>query len=124
MTKAVLEASSEGAAEHAAAAVPLPASAVPASLHASLMARLDRLGDAEEVVQIGAAMRLVLEGARNVEARVHILSFDHLVGAGEQRERESDAERLGSLEINDQLDLRDSHPCVLTQRQLQLLEPR
>jgi len=69
-----LEASSEGAAEHAAAAVPLPASAVPASLHASLMARLDRLGDAEEVVQIGAAMRLVLEGARNVEARVHILS--------------------------------------------------
>ena len=47
-------------------------------------------------------------------------SFDHLVGAGEQRERESDAEPLGSLEINDQLDLRDS----LTQRQLQLLEPR
>jgi len=49
--------------------------------------------------------------------------FDHL-GAHEQRERESDAERLGSLEINDQLDLRDSHPFVLTQRQLQLLEPR
>src|SRR6516162_1118725 len=47
MTKAVLEASSEGAAEHAAAAVPLPASAVPASLHASLMARLDRLGAAK-----------------------------------------------------------------------------
>ena len=40
ITKAVLEARSEGAAEHAAAAVPLPASAVPASLHASLMARL------------------------------------------------------------------------------------
>jgi len=38
--RAVLEARSEGAAEHAAAAVPLPASAVPASLHASLMARL------------------------------------------------------------------------------------
>src|SRR5215831_6900057 len=51
-------------------------------------------------------------------------SFDHLVGAGEQRERESDAERLGSLEINDQLHLRDFQPCVLTQRQLQLLEPR
>jgi len=32
--------------------------------------------------------------------------------------------RESSLEINDQLDLRDSHPCVLTQRQLQLLEPR
>src|SRR5215475_11623401 len=56
MTKAVLEASSECAAEHAAAAVPLPASAVPASLHASLMARLDRLGAAKEVAQIGAVI--------------------------------------------------------------------
>ena len=45
-------------------------------------------------------------------------SFDHLVGAGEHRERESDAERLGSLEISDQLDLCDSHPCALTKRQL------
>ena len=44
MTKAVLEAESEGAAERAAAAVPSSALAVPASLHASLMARLDRLG--------------------------------------------------------------------------------
>src|SRR5215813_13212290 len=56
MTKAVLEAGSEGAAEHAAAAVPLPASAVPASLHASLMARLERLGAAKEVAQIGATI--------------------------------------------------------------------
>jgi predicted ATPase len=30
--------------------------AVPASLHVSLMARLDRLGPAKEVVQIGAAI--------------------------------------------------------------------
>jgi class 3 adenylate cyclase len=43
MTRAVLEAGSEGAAEHTAAAIPAPALAVPASLHASLMARLDRL---------------------------------------------------------------------------------
>jgi predicted ATPase len=54
MTKAVLEAGSEGGAEHAA--VPSPALAVPASLQASLMARLDRLGPAKEVAQIGAAI--------------------------------------------------------------------
>jgi predicted ATPase len=44
MTKAVIEAGSEGAAREVAAAVPSAALAVPASLHASLMARLDRLG--------------------------------------------------------------------------------
>ena len=44
MTKAVLEAESEGEAEQLDAVVPSPALAVPASLHASLMARLDRLG--------------------------------------------------------------------------------
>ena len=56
MTKAVLEADSQRAAEYTAAAVPSPALAVPASLHASLMARLDRLGPAKEVAQIGAAI--------------------------------------------------------------------
>ena len=56
ITKAVLEAGSEAAAEQAVAAVPSPALAVPASLHASLMARLDRLGSAKEVAQIGAAI--------------------------------------------------------------------
>jgi len=56
MTKAVIEAESERVAERAAAAVPSPALAVPASLHASLMARLDRLGPAKEVAQIGAAI--------------------------------------------------------------------
>ena len=56
MTKAVLEADSEGAARRTVAAVPPPALAVPASLHASLMARLDRLGPAKEVAQIGAAI--------------------------------------------------------------------
>ena len=48
MTKAVLEAESEGAGERAVAAIPSPSIAVPASLHASLMARLDRLGAAKE----------------------------------------------------------------------------
>jgi hypothetical protein len=56
MTKAVLEAESEGDVRKTAAAVPSTALAVPASLHASLMARLDRLGPAKEVAQIGAAM--------------------------------------------------------------------
>jgi predicted ATPase len=56
MTKAVLEAQSQGAVEHLAAAVPSSALAVPASLQASLMARLDRLGPAKEVAQIGAAI--------------------------------------------------------------------
>jgi predicted ATPase/class 3 adenylate cyclase len=55
MTKAVLETGSESVAA-AAAAVPLPALAVPASLHASLMARLDRLGPPKEVAQIGSAI--------------------------------------------------------------------
>jgi class 3 adenylate cyclase/predicted ATPase len=56
MTKAVLEAESEGAARRTVAAAPSPTLAVPASLHASLMARLDRLGSAKEVAQIGAAI--------------------------------------------------------------------
>ena len=56
MTKAVLEAESEGDVRRTAAAVPFSSLAVPASLHASLMARLDRLGSAKEVAQIGAAI--------------------------------------------------------------------
>jgi class 3 adenylate cyclase/tetratricopeptide (TPR) repeat protein len=56
MTKAVLEAESEGAAERAIGVIPSPAVAVPASLHAPLMARLDRLGSAKEVAQVGAAI--------------------------------------------------------------------
>ena len=56
MTKAVLEAGSQGEARQTAAAMPSSALAVPASLHASLMARLDRLGPAKEVAQIGAAI--------------------------------------------------------------------
>lgn len=56
MTKAVLEADGETEARRTAAAVPSPASSVPASLHASLMARLDRLGPAKELAQVGAAI--------------------------------------------------------------------
>lgn len=56
MTKAVLEAESESEAQRTAAAIPSPAIAVPPSLQASLMARLDRLGPAKEVAQIGGAI--------------------------------------------------------------------
>jgi predicted ATPase len=56
MTKAVLEAETEGESRRTAGAVPSPTLAVPASLHASLMARLDRLGPAKEVAQIGSAI--------------------------------------------------------------------
>ena len=55
LTKAVLEAGING--PDAANRLSLtPSRAVPASLHASLMARLDRLGPAKEVAQIGAAI--------------------------------------------------------------------
>src|SRR5258706_11856921 len=38
-------------------------------------------------------------------AMTTLSSFDHLIGAREQRERQGDAERLGGLEVKDQLDL-------------------
>ena len=56
MTKAVLEAKSEDAARQTVASVPSSALAIPASLQASLTARLDRLGPAKEVAQIGAVI--------------------------------------------------------------------
>jgi class 3 adenylate cyclase len=56
MTKAVLEAAGEGGTERAVATFPLSSVDVPASLHALLMARLDRLGPAKEIAQIGAAI--------------------------------------------------------------------
>jgi len=87
MTKAVLEAESEGAARRTVAAVPSPALAVPASLHASLMARLDRLGPAKEVAQIGAAIgrefshALLASVARQPEAELRS-ALDRLIQAG------------------------------------------
>ena len=87
MTKAVLEADSEGEARRTAAAVPSPALAVPASLHASLMARLDRLGPAKEVAQIGAAIgrefshALLAAVVRKPEAELGP-ALDRLIEAG------------------------------------------
>ena len=55
LTKAVLESGTRASA--ALSAVPHPGLSVPATLHASLMARLDRLGPAaKEVAQTGAAI--------------------------------------------------------------------
>ena len=55
LTKAVLESGAQAPA--ALSSVPHPALSVPATLHASLMARLDRLGPAaKEVAQTGAAI--------------------------------------------------------------------
>jgi class 3 adenylate cyclase/predicted ATPase len=87
MTKAVLEAESQGAAEHTIAAIPSPTRAVPASLHASLMARLDRLGAAKEVAQIGAAIgrefshALLAAVARKQDAELQS-ALDRLIGSG------------------------------------------
>ena len=87
MTKAVLEAEGEGEARRTVAAVPSPAAAVPASLHASLMSRLDRLGNAKEVAQIGSAIgrefsyALLAAVARKPEAEMGS-ALDRLVAAG------------------------------------------
>src|ERR1700739_3870904 len=87
MTKAVLEAGGELEAMQTVAAVPTPALAVPASLHASLMARLDRLGPAKELAQIGAAIGrefshgLMAAVAGKPEAEVQP-ALDRLVAAG------------------------------------------
>ena len=87
MTKAVLEAEGEGGARRTVAAVPSPALAVPASLHASLMARLDRLGPAKEVAQIGAAIgrefshAMLAAVVRQPEAELGSV-LDRLIAAG------------------------------------------
>jgi predicted ATPase len=87
MTKAVLEAGSEGEAQRTAAAIPSPTLAVPASLQASLMARLDRLGPAKEVAQIGAAIgreffhSLLAAVTRKPETAINS-PLDRLIAAG------------------------------------------
>ena len=87
MTKAILEAESENAVERTVTAAPSPAANVPASLHASLMARLDRLGPAKAVAQIGAVIgrefshALLREVSSEPEATLSA-ALDRLVAAG------------------------------------------
>jgi predicted ATPase len=87
MTNAVLESESEGAARRTLAAVPSATMGVPASLHASLMARLDRLGPAKEVAQMGAVIgrrfshTLLASVATEMETKLGT-ALDRLVQAG------------------------------------------
>jgi class 3 adenylate cyclase len=87
MTKAVMEAQSEGEARQAVSVAPAHALNVPATLHASLMARLDRLGTAKEVAQTGAAIgrefshELLAAVACKPEEEL-TLSLDRLTAAG------------------------------------------
>ncbi len=87
MTKAVLEAQGEGEARRTVAVIPSPTLSVPASLHASLMARLDRLGSAKALAQIGATIgrefsyALLTAVARRPEAEL-AESLDRLVRSG------------------------------------------
>jgi class 3 adenylate cyclase len=89
LTKAVLE---SGERENRVAAVltasPLPSLAIPATLHASLIARLDRLGvGAKEVAQIGAVLgrefsyELIAPVAQRPEAELRA-GLDRLAEAG------------------------------------------
>jgi tetratricopeptide (TPR) repeat protein len=87
MTRAVLEAESEGDARRTTAAVPSSVLVVPASLHASLMARLDRLGSAKDLAQTGAAIgrefshALLAAVAEKPEVELKF-ALDRLEGAG------------------------------------------
>ncbi|KRR18931.1 hypothetical protein CQ14_18740 [Bradyrhizobium lablabi] len=83
MTKAVLDAEGESEAQQ----VPAPVAAVPASLQASLMARLDRLGRAKDIAQVGAAIgrqfphMLLAAVARKPEAELDA-DLNRLIAAG------------------------------------------
>ena len=87
MAKAVLEAGEEDAAEQSVTAIPYQPVAVPASLQASLMARLDRLGPAKKVAQIGAVIgrefghALLAAVAQRPESEL-ISALDRLIEAG------------------------------------------
>ncbi|MDE5455322.1 AAA family ATPase [Bradyrhizobium sp. CSA112] len=87
MTKAVLDAEGESDVQRACAGAPTPVVAVPASLQASLMSRLDRLGPAKDVAQVGAAIgrefphMLLAAVARKPEAELDA-DLNRLIAAG------------------------------------------
>ena len=88
MTKAVLDAEGEREAQRAVAGAPTSLVAVPASLQASLMSRLDRLGPAaKDVAQVGAAIgrefphMFLAAVVRKPEPELNS-DLDRLIGAG------------------------------------------
>jgi class 3 adenylate cyclase/predicted ATPase len=88
LTKAVLEAGAPEQANRTLAAVSRTALAIPTTLHASLMARLDRLGPrAKEVAHVGAAIgrefayELLVAVADHSDAELHP-ALEQLSGAG------------------------------------------
>ncbi len=88
ITKAILEAAEDGAAPACAFAdIVSTAPALPASLQASLLARLDRLGAARDIVQMAAAIGhefsyALLARVMEKSGAELILALDHLVQAG------------------------------------------
>jgi class 3 adenylate cyclase/predicted ATPase len=86
LTKAVLDVENQSASDHITN-VPRSSFEVPATLQASLMARLDRLGAAKQVAQIGAAIArefsyaLLAAVAPQPEAELQS-ALDRLVAAG------------------------------------------
>ena len=87
MTKAVLDAEGEGETQRTVVGEPASLVAVPASLQASLMSRLDRLGPAKETAQIGAAIgrefphMLLAAVVRKPDPELNS-DLDRLIGAG------------------------------------------
>lgn len=86
MTKAVLEMENRDSPGHMGS-VPSLAAAVPVGLNATLMARLDRLGGAKEIAQVGAAIgrefshALLAAVTGKSEAEVQV-ALDRLIVAG------------------------------------------
>jgi predicted ATPase/class 3 adenylate cyclase len=87
LTKAVIEAGTGEMTTKVVTAVPISALSVPPTLHASLIARLDRLGSAKEVAQSAAAIGR--EFSYELLAAVHrrgegalIAALDRLMSAG------------------------------------------
>ncbi len=87
MTKAVLDAEGESEAQRVVVGEPTSLVAVPSSLQASLMSRLDRLGPAKDLAQVGAAIgrefphMLLATVVRKPEPELNS-DLDRLIAAG------------------------------------------